>query len=150
MRISITILVVVVLAACGSNDAQNRTRGLALGFEPTPSEPGEEVALILRNGSALQISYDLCTARLSQQRGGGWVLVGSRRDCTTERQVLEPGAEDSDDFELPEELDGGSYRFSMRVEVGGTRIEEIYSPTFRIPESTLPDTADAEPENNAS
>jgi hypothetical protein len=149
MRISITILVVAVLAACTSNDAQNRTNGLSLDFEPTPSEPGEEVALVLRNGSALQAGYDLCTSRLSHQRGGQWVLVGSRRDCTTEQQVLEPGGEDSYDFELPEELDGGSYRFSMRVEVGGTRIEEIYSPTFLIPEPTPPDTAGAEAENPA-
>jgi len=150
MRISITILVIAVLTACASNDAQDRTRGLALGFQPTPSEPGEEVALVLTNGSASQVGYNLCTSRLSHQRGGQWVLVGSRRDCTTEQQMLEPGGEDSYGFELPEELAGGSYRFSMRVEVGGTRIEEIYSPTFRMPESTPPDTAEADAENPAS
>lgn len=150
MRISIIILVVALLAACSSNGTQTGTRGLTLDFEPTPSEPGEEVALVLRNGSAFQVGHNLCTSRLSHQRGGQWVLVGSRRDCTTEQQVLEPGDEESYDFELPEELDGGSYRFSMRVAVGGTRIEEIYSRTFRMPESTPPDTADAEAENPAS
>jgi hypothetical protein len=145
MRISITILVVAVLAACASNDAPNTTSGLTLDFETTPSEPAEEVALVLRNGSALQVGYNLCTSRLSHQRGGQWVLVGSRGECPAEQQVLEPGGEDSYDFELPEELDGGSYRFSLRVEVGGTRIEEIYSPAFPLPESTPPDSANADP-----
>lgn len=147
MRISITVLVVAVLAACASNDAQSRTSGLALAVEPTPSGPGEEIALVLRNGSSSQVGYNLCTARLSQQRGEHWVVVDPRRDCTAEQQALEPGAEDRYDLQLPAELDGGSYRFSVRVEVGGTRIEEIYSPSFQMPEPAQPDTADAEAAN---
>ncbi len=143
MRISIVILSVAVLTACASNDAQNRTSGLALNFEPIPSEPGEQVALVLRNGSPLQVGYDLCTARLSQERGGNWVLIGPRKNCTEEQQTLDPQGEDRYDFELPAAMAGGSYRFSVRVGVGDTRIEEIYSPAFRIPEPVQPDSADA-------
>lgn len=142
MRISITILVVVLLTACSSNDAQNRAGGLALDFESLPSEPGEEVSLVLRNGSGVQVGYNLCTSRLSHERGGHWIVADSRRNCPAEQQVLEPGSEDSYDFELPEELDGGSYRVSMRVELGGTRIEEIHSPTFQMPEPIPADTTE--------
>jgi hypothetical protein len=150
MRISITILVVALLAACASNDARNGTGGLALNLESPPTEPGEEVSLVLRNRSAFQVGYNLCTARLSHQRGGQWVPVGARRDCTMELQMLEPGDEDSYDLELPEELAGGSYRFSTRVEVGGTRIEEIYSPAFQMPEPAPIDTLETEAEDTAS
>jgi len=150
MRISITILLVTVLAACASNDPQNGTSGLALDFEGSPAEPGEGVSLILRNGSGLQVSHNLCSSRLSHQRSGQWVLVGSMGDCPAERDVLEPGGEASYDVELPEELDGGSYRFSSRVEVGGTRIEEIYSRVFQMPEPAPADSAEVEAEGPAA
>ncbi len=144
MRISIVILAVALLAACTSNGAQNSTRGLALELESTPSEPGAEVALVLRNGSSARVGYNLCTSRLSHQRGGNWVPADSRPACTTEQQVLDPGGEDRYSLELPAELNGGSHRFSMRVQVGDTRIEEIYSPAFQMPEPAPPESADAE------
>ena len=136
MRISVIILVVALVGGCGSNDARD---GLALALESPPSQAGEEVTLILRNGSDSQVGYNLCTARLSRQRAGQWVLVDSRSSCPPDQQMLEPRDEDTHSVQLPEELEGGSYRFSMRVEVGGTRIQEIHSPTFQMPETT-PDT----------
>jgi hypothetical protein len=143
MRISIIILVVALLAACGSNGAPNSTRGLALGFEQPPAAAGEEVTLVLRNGSGSELGYNLCTSRLSHQRGGQWVPVGSRGNCPADQQRLQAGAEDTYGTQVPEDLGGGSYRYSLRVEVGGTRVEEIYSPTFQLPEVAPADTTEA-------
>jgi hypothetical protein len=142
MRNVRSILLVAALAACGSGDPQN-TRGLALGVGSAPPEPGEEVSLVLQNGTTVEVTYNPCTARLTQQRGEHWVSVASHRGCSPERQTLVAGEQGSIDFPLPENLAGGSYRFSMRVEVGGGRIQEIYSRPLQMPEPIPADTAEA-------
>ena len=150
MRISTTLLVVALLAACASDDPQNGSSELALDFETLPSAPGEEVSLILRNGSDFQVSYNLCASRLSHQSGEEWVSGGLLGECTMERETLEAGGEDSYEFALPEELDGGNYRIIARVEVDGSRTEEVYSPTFQMPEPMPQDTTEAEAEGPPS
>jgi hypothetical protein len=134
MRIAFTVLVVALVAACASSEARDRTPGLALDIQPTPSAAGAEVSLVLRNGSSAQLGYNLCTARLSQLRGDHWLVIDSRPNCTEEQQTLQPGAEASYDVTLPAGLGGGSYRYSLRTQVGDSRIEEIYSRSFNLPE----------------
>lgn len=141
MRSSITVLVLTLLTACASNDAQNRTPGLALDFEPTPTAAGEEISLVLRNGSSSPLGYNLCTARLSQEARGNWVIADSRPDCPAEQQTLAPGAEATYDVTIPDALAGGTFRFSLRTQVGDSRVEEIYSRSFTLPEPPAADSA---------
>ena len=48
--------------------------------------------LLLRNGSAQAIGYNLCASTLERRSGDGWQPVASQRVCTMELRLLGRGA----------------------------------------------------------
>jgi hypothetical protein len=90
--------------------------GVALAVEPGRAAPGEEVELVLRNGSDGAVGYNLCTSVLEREAESGWEAVPSDRVCTMELRMLEPGQDARFRLELPPDLAPGTYRFLTRVE----------------------------------
>lgn len=90
---------------------------------------GDRVMLTLRNGSAVSVSYNLCSSAL--QRGPSWEPVQTGDICTMELRTLPPG--DSATFEktLPSDLAPGEYRYVTNVDADGTRSVAASNP-FRV------------------
>jgi len=71
--------------------------------------------LVLRNGSAQAIGYNLCASSLERRSGDGWQPVASQRMCTMELRSLAPGGEAH--YAVPlGDLPPGDYRARARID----------------------------------
>ena len=87
---------------------------ISLTAAPARTAAGETMTLTLRNGSARQIGYNLCTSRLETAGGRS---VPSDRVCTMELRLLGPAQLASYRYELPQRLDAGRYRFTTGIDI---------------------------------
>lgn len=71
--------------------------------------------LVLRNGSAKPIGYNLCTSNLERRSGAAWQAVASERICTMELRSLAPGGEARYRLAL-EGVPAGEYRATARLD----------------------------------
>jgi hypothetical protein len=99
--------------------------------------PGEQVAMILRNGSSGPVGHNLCFHTLEVQSEGEWETAEGWEDqiCTLVIHFLEPGGEAHSLATLPQELAEGTYR--LRVAVSLTDRDEfrdVVSPAFQVSE----------------
>ena len=105
-------------AACASQDVT---------LTATVSQ-GRSLELLLRNGSAQPIGYNLCASSLERRSGDGWQPVASQRVCTMELRSLPPRGEAR--YQLPMvDVPPGEYRATARID--GTPAEVATEP-FRL------------------
>lgn len=134
MRVTWTLALSAVLAACTpAIQASDMNTDLALTVQPDPARPGQPVELTLRNGTAADVGYNLCTSGLERRAGESWQAVPSDRVCTMELRLLPPGDQARYPLDLEPELAPGEYRFRTRVErmQTGDR-EDVVSRPFQV------------------
>lgn len=108
--------------------------GVTLDVEPPEAPTAPSVALVLTNGSAGAIGYNLCTSGLERRAGEDWQPVPSDRVCTLELRTLPPGERARYTVELPPGLAPGEYRFHTDVETLATgERSAVRSGAFRVP-----------------
>jgi hypothetical protein len=97
---------------------------------PAEAKPGSGVNLELRNGSAEQIGYNLCTSTLESAAGRE---MPTSQVCTMELRMLEPGATATYRFTLPVNMLDGSYRFVTQVHwMDEGRMAAVRSNAFEV------------------
>ncbi|HEX2187299.1 MAG TPA: immunoglobulin-like domain-containing protein [Longimicrobiaceae bacterium] len=129
-----------VLAACTpALQESDMNPELALTVEPDAVRPADTVTLTLRNGTAAEVGYNLCSSTLERRADGAWQTVPSDRICTRELRILMPGQEASYPLELQPGLAPGEYRFSTGVEqmTAGGR-QEVASEPFQVRTGAAP------------
>jgi hypothetical protein len=132
MRVPTLIVAAVLLGAC-TTVPRTMNDGIILRHTPEQPAPGDAVMLILDNGSAEVLGYNLCTSTLSRQVGAEWEPLRSDRVCTLELRSLEPGQQAQFPIDLPHDLAPGTYRFHTTVERFGTGTsQEIAAEPFTI------------------
>jgi hypothetical protein len=70
-----------------------------------------KVTLILKNGSAEAVWYNLSCSDLEQKTAAQWESVDLERGCYLYMEELPPGKTARFDYELPGDLPEGVYRF---------------------------------------
>lgn len=110
--------------------------GLDFAVEPGIAAPGAAVTLVLSNGTAHQIGYNLCGSGLEQRQGGSWRAVPQDGVCTRELRILAPGQQARYQTRLPGFLAAGEYRFRTGVETplnrGTPGLDQIHSRSFTV------------------
>jgi hypothetical protein len=86
--------------------------GVELSASPKETKTKSSVTLTLRNGSAHDVGYNLCTSALETAAGRE---VPTSRVCTMELRTLEPGSTTTSSYQLPVNMLEGSYRFATQV-----------------------------------
>lgn len=115
------MLLAFVAAACAACASQSVT------LTATVSQ-GRSLELLLRNGSAQPIGYNLCASSLERRSGDGWQPVASQRLCTMEVRSLPPGGEAR--YQLPMvDVPPGEYRATTRIDVTPA---EVTTEPFRL------------------
>ncbi len=123
----------ILLSACSPSMQAGEGSGVTLSVEPTSVSAGASVTLVLRNGSASPVGYNLCTSGLQRSEGGAWAPVASDRVCTMELRTLAAGEEARYPLGLPGGLEAGEYRFLTsldRMDAAGP--DSVTSETFRV------------------
>jgi hypothetical protein len=107
----------ILLCACSSSmNSSDPANDVHLSVRPESATPGDSMTLTLRNETAEQIGYNLCTSSLQRQTAGGWEPVPSDVVCTMELRTLEPDQDASYRTALPDDLSSGRYRYSTGIE----------------------------------
>ena len=115
-RLASALAIVLGTYACTSMHPATSSSDVRLRIEPTAAAPGDSVALVLDNGSAEIVGYNLCTTTLDRRSGEAWEPVASDRVCTMELRMLQPGQEARITLALPADLAPGEYRAVTGVE----------------------------------
>jgi hypothetical protein len=102
---STTAVLAIACAACAS-------QGVSLTAAVSQDRA---LQLVLRNGSAQPIGYNLCASSLERRSGDGWQPVASQRMCTMELRSLVPGGEARYGVPLGD-LPPGEYRARARID----------------------------------
>ncbi|HEV2078936.1 MAG TPA: hypothetical protein VGR19_03425, partial [Allosphingosinicella sp.] len=104
--------------------------------EPRTAAPGATVTLVLHNGTAHQVGYNLCGSGLEQLQSGTWRNIPRGGVCTRELRIVAPGQQARYPTRLPSSLAAGTYRFRTGVETplnrGTPGLDTIYSEAFTV------------------
>jgi hypothetical protein len=92
---------------------------------------GNRVTLMLRNGSATPVGYNLCSSGLQRSSGAAWEAIETDEVCTMELRTLERGGSATFEKNLPSDLQPGEYRYVTNIDAGGTRAVAESNP-FRV------------------
>lgn len=107
--------------------------GVSLKTDRSAYAAGESITLRLINDGGLVVGYNLCSAQLQVQGERGWEPApDSGRFCTMELRMLQSGESAEFAFSDLGSLEPGSYRFAVRVEMGGQSMETLTTEPFRI------------------
>ena len=110
--------------------------GLRFFVEPGTAAPGATVALVLHNGTAHEVGYNLCSHNLEQLQSGTWRPIPLGGFCTRELRTALPGQQARYQTRLPTSLAAGTYRFRTGVETylnrGRGGLDQFYSETFTV------------------
>lgn len=103
---------------------------VTLAAAPPGTSAGATMTLTLANSSRRTVGYNLCTSDLQTSAG---TSVKTNRVCTMELRTLQPGRRATYQYELPDSLPDGRYRFSTGVQrmPNGSRIT-VTSNSFRV------------------
>lgn len=123
----LSLLLALTLSACAMNQAGVPAGSVSLAADRS----GSEVRLTLRNDSATEIQYNLCTSALQRRMGTSWQEVQTGDVCTMELRGLQPGRSATFDKSLPSALPGGEYRYVTRVH--GETTSDAASNHFAVP-----------------
>lgn len=110
-------LIALVSVACAGRTTQGSA--VRLSVDAAAFAPTDTIRLTLANGSAADIGYNLCTARLERRAGDQWVPVPDDRMCTMELRLLSPRDSARDARVLDPSIEPGTYRLVLRVEGAG-------------------------------
>ncbi len=106
---------------------------VSLELEGDEPAPGEEARLLLRNGGAEQVGYNLCFHDLEQRVGSAWISLALSRICTTEIRYLSPDAAADFGVVIPAALTSGDYRYRVAVWLDETRtLVDVASAPFTV------------------
>lgn len=110
--------------------------GVHFTVEPRIAAPGATVSLMLHNGTASQIGYNLCDSGLEQLQGSTWRALPPDGVCTQELRTLAPGQHVRYPRRLPATLAAGTYRFRTGIESplnrGTPGLQQIHSEPFTV------------------
>jgi hypothetical protein len=114
----------------GTGDSEGApVQGVELAA-PAEAKPGSGVNLELRNGSASEIGYNLCTSTLKSAAGRE---MPTSQVCTMELRTLKPEATATYRFPLPVNMLEGSYRFATQVHwMDEGRMATVRSNAFEV------------------
>jgi len=110
--------------------------GIGFAVRDTLVGTGDTVTLVLTNGTAREIGYNLCVGQLERWDGNGWRGVRKMPEnsaCILPLYTLTPG--DSAQYLQPvyDFIEGGSYRFRDTIEwLGDGGRAEVISNGFRV------------------
>lgn len=124
-----TVLLLTLLSACSASGT-----GSSLTTDQSRYEPGDVVEIKLRNTSGKRLGSNLCFVRLEVEDTGSWRHVphlAPNEACTSELRVIPPGASMKGQMNLPGDLESGTYRLRLILEVGDNR-RTVTSETFRV------------------
>lgn len=118
-----TALIAIVSMSCGK---ERGVPGPYLSASSDSYAPGDQVTVEIRNGGAVDVGYNICYAFLTLERqvADAWeqLQVGlgpePQAPCTTQLDLLAPGARDEATAYLPHDLGPGTYRIATGVEIG--------------------------------
>jgi hypothetical protein len=130
---SIAVLAMTLLCSCGPSIQSGAGEGVALRVEPGEVSAGDSVTLVLANGTAGAVGYNLCTSGLERQVDDVWQPAASDRVCTMELRTLGPGEETRYPIEIADGVVAGVYRLVTSIEKtdrGG--LSSIGSGPFQI------------------
>jgi hypothetical protein len=131
---TLSLFGLLLLCACGprvQGDAAGDT--VTLRVEPATARSGSTVQLVLSNGSAGAVGYNLCSSGLERRTADVWQPVPSDRVCTMELRLLPPGEQVSYPIDLPPGLAAGEYRFVTNLEYQATATSGVVrSEGFRV------------------
>lgn len=129
------LLAILLASACTATQSPPGEGAVTLRAQPAAVSAGDSLELVLENGLAEPVGYNLCTSALEWRRGEAWEAVASDRVCTMELRILEPGQEARFTFAMPQrpQLPAGEYRAVTGVEhmTSGGRTE-VASEPFRV------------------
>lgn len=132
MRIALA-LAAMLICACSPSMQSGESSGVTLSVEPSTVSAGETVTLVLRNGSASAVGYNLCTSGLERNENGAWRTVPSDRVCTMELRTLAAGEDARYPLEMPGGLEAGEYRFLTNLDMmGAAEGGSVRSGAFRV------------------
>jgi len=110
--------------------------GIGFAVRDTLFGTGDTITLVLTNGTAKEIGYNLCLSHLERWDGKGWRSVRKMpegSECTLPLYRLTPG--DSAQYRQPVYafIEGGTYRFRDSIEwLGDVSRPEVISNGFRV------------------
>lgn len=123
------LFLAVVLSGCKTHHSLNAPDELSFQTEADLYRPGDEVEVLLSNGSDQAVGYNICFAFLSleQRREDVWeripVELGPEPNaaCTAQLNGLAPGESAESTAYLPADLAAGTYRLTADIEVDRVR-----------------------------
>lgn len=139
LSISRAAALLLLAAACGDSDERAQTRlgdqqhAIALVVDDRGLRAGDTLRVLLINGTAAEVGYNLCPARLERRSGDSWQPVPDQRMCTMELRLLSPSDTALHARLLDSTLAAGEYRVVTTVNPGGMRSSgEVVSPSFTV------------------
>ena len=138
---AVVIAVVATMGCAGSGILEalpeaNTPEGIGFAVRDTQFGAGDTATLVLTNGTARNIGYNLCVSHLERWDGKGWRTVGKMPEnsaCILPLYTLAPG--DSAQYRQPiyDFIETGTYRFRDSIEwLGGGGRAEVISNGFRV------------------
>lgn len=95
--------------------------------------PGGAVTLVLSNGSAEEVGFNLCFHGLERRSGNDWESLDISQTCTTHLNLLSPGQSADYATSLPGNLGSGEYRFRIALYlVGQNEARDQVSDPFQV------------------
>lgn len=118
---TLSLFGLLLLCACGPRvQADAAGDAVTLRVEPTTARSGGTVQLVLSNGSAGPVGYNLCSSGLERRAADLWQPVPSDRVCTMELRLLAAGEQVRYPIDLPPGLAAGEYRFVTNLQYQAT------------------------------
>lgn len=107
--------------------------GITFAAQRPAYRRGDTATIVLRNGTAQSLGYNLCHSARELRTGAEWKRFSPLRVCTMELRVLAPGAETVLREPITGEWQPGEYRMVTTVERmrSGDR-GEIFTPPFAV------------------
>ena len=135
------VVVVAIMGCAGAGMLEvlpegSTPEGVGFAVRDTLFSTGDTVTLVLTNGTARDIGYNLCVSRLERWDGRGWRSVRKMPEdsaCILPLYSLTPG--DSAQYLQPVYafIEGGTYRFRDSIEwLGDGSRAEVISNGFRV------------------
>ena len=121
------VFATVLLAACASVPPGPQTSSSSAGVHFAAERlSSDAVRLMLDNGAAGRIGYNLCSSELQRRDGDQWIRVDTGDICTMQLMTLNAGHDATFEKRLPSTLSPGEYRYVTSIE------NPIGSPMTRL------------------
>jgi hypothetical protein len=139
--VAIAVVIVATVGCAGAGILEvlpesSTPEGIGFAVHDTLFGTGDTITLVLTNGTAREIGYNLCLSLLERWDGKGWRSVREtpeNSECILPLYVLRPG--DSAQYRQPVYafIEGGTYRFRDSIEwLGDGSRAEVISNGFRV------------------